>query len=730
MLAACCALAAGALQAQTCPTVVDSIDPRTIDPQWPSAYYNKLPKMPAKIPAPQSAACVRTPPGFTARLWASENALFGGIRAPLAMTFDERGRVWAVESFDYPHDTLSNAFAGDDRVVILDDRNADGLADTLKVFVSGLNLASSVVHTKDGVLVAAGRHLILFKDDNGDDIADNPTGQILYTGFARNVDTHGAASNLIYGLDNWVYGIMGYNTSTVNGVSIRGGIFRVRTDSSAVQMMNPTSGENAWGIGLSETGQLFFSRANRDHSRHVAFPGTSVASSVVRIPNYTCAAAPSEVPAVPAGQVYACPKPVTAHWMVNNPGYTSASNHALYTARHFPQKYWDRASFICEGPRHLCQVQFLRKNNSSWTGFEDSSAAGPNGAPVGYNIFASTDAWTAPIQAQTGPDGAVWVIDWYNYLLSHNWNQPIGPGNAQLSAVRDNQNSRIYRVTYDSRPLDALLNLAIATEDQLVQTLGHPNQVWRLHAQRLLLKRGVNPGLITKLSNVLNQKTVDELGESPAVIHALRTLEGFKLFAADPATWVPVLKDLLLHPSPGVRWNALDAMPIHALSTAAILDHGRINDPDAHVRLRALHVLTTLPGTKSGAMYTPYVNLDANTTNRFNAVGGLTSSATMPSVPALYNATAIAPGEGRAFTRGLGLSFRHGTFRLVGVDAGEAGVLSVHDVRGTLLGRFAIEAGRIVGAPLALKPGLYTYRVDLQSGRTASGTFSALTTGF
>ena len=704
-------LAPAATQAQPCPTVVDSINPRTIDPQWPAAYFNKFPLMPAKIPANLSAGCVKTPPGFTARLWASESPQLGGIRAPIGINFDERGRLWAVESFDYPHTTLNDAFAGNDRVVILEDRNGDGQADTMKVFVQGLNLASSLVHTREGVLVAAGPHLILFRDDNGDDVADSPTGQILYTGFGRNADTHGALSNLTYGLDNWIYGMMGYNNSVVNGVVVRGGIFRVRTDTSAIQMVVPPSGENAWGLGMTENGQFFYSRANRDHSRHMVYPG-NVASAIVRTPNYACAAAPAEVPPVPSGQIYSCPKPVTTHWHINNPGYSSASNHSIYTARHFPRKYWDRAAFICESPRHLCHTMFLRENGSTWTGYEDSS-----GIATAYNIFASTDAWTAPIQALTGPDGAVWVVDWYNYLLSHNWYSPQA-GNAQVSALRDNQHSRIYRVTYDANPVDAVPNLATATEDQLLQAFYHTNLMWRLHAQRLLIKRGANPGLIGKLSALLELKTVNDMGESPHVVHALRTLEGLGLFAVSPEAWVPTLRNLLLHPAPGVRWNALDALPPHALSTAAILEQGRVNDPDAHVRIRALHKLTTLPGTKSGAMYTPYVTLDAHSQARFTAVGGLTSSATMPTVPALQPASLAGPAP-RDFAGVITVSYRDGAFTIKGGGSDAAGTLSLWTVRGEHVGRAAVAAAS-ARVP-KLNSGTYLYRVTLRDGTTASG---------
>jgi putative membrane-bound dehydrogenase-like protein len=708
------------LEAAPCPTFTYT-NPRSIDPLWPDAYYNKFPMMPNPISPSESEGCIQTPPGFSARLWASEEAQRGGIRAVLAIAWDERGRLWVAESYDYPHDTLpvASAFSGKDRIVVLEDRNGDGVADSAKVFASGLNLVSGLVHATNGLVVAMSRHLVLFKDENGDDVADNPTGQILYTGFSHNTDTHGMHNNLTYGLDNWIYGIMGYNSSTVNGVTTQGGIWRAKSDGTAFQFLTPTSSENAHGIGMTEGGQFFFSRANRDHSRHMAYRynttnGTQ-ATAIIKVPTYNCAAAPSEVPPVPSGVTYSCPRPVTTHWHINNPGFSSESNHAIYTARHFPQKYWDRSAFICEGPRHLCHSMFLSKNNSSWSGSEDSTA--------GYNIFASTDAWTAPIIAQTGPDGAVWVVDWYNYLMSHNWYSPKA-GNAQVSAIRNNTRGRVYRVVYDSRPLDAVLDLTTATEDGLLAALYHPNLLWRLQAQRILLKRGSNTGLITKLTTILNLKTVNEMGESPHVVHALRTLEGFGLFTADPATWVPVLKDLLLHPSPAVRWNAMDAMPINALSTAAILDQGRINDPDAHVRLRALQVLTTMPGTKSGAMYTPYVSLDAISQNRYTAVGGLTSSATMPTTPALYAPVAVAPGQAPIFRSRVSVEYRNGNFFVLGAEAGLKGTLTVWNLRGERVTRLPVESGRAAALKTTLRNGTYTFRVDMGNGYLSTGKFS------
>lgn len=700
--------------AQECPEFTYSVDARTVDPDWPAAYYNKFPMLPDKVAAELSANCVQTPPGFSAKLWASEDSAHGGAPSVIAITFDEKGRVWAVEAIDYPHNNSVEPFAGSDRIVILEDTDGDGLADSRKVFAEDLNLATGLVHTPEGLVVSMSTQLVLFTDEDGDDVADEPTGEILYSGFARN-DTHGMHSNLTYGLDNWVYGKLGYNTSTISGsggagtlaTNVRGGIWRAKTDGSAFEFLTPVSAENTWGLGMTEMGQLFYSRANRDHSRHLVYPSNNT-NAIVRIPDYP---APD--------QVFSEPQPVTEHWHINNAGYSSTSNHSIYTARHFPEKYWDRAAFICESPRHLCHTMLLDTAGSTWVGSENDEVGG-------YNLFASTDAWTAPIQAVTGPDGAVWVVDWYNYLLSHNWYSPQA-GNAQVSPIRDNEHGRIYRVVYGSRPLDDVLNLSEATEDQLLETLKHPNLLWRLHAQRLLLRGGSNTELVSKLTEMMDLKTVNDMGESPHVIHAMRILEGFGSFASVPGFWTGMIEHLLLHPSPGVRWNAIDALPDHASAATAILNAGRINDPDAHVRVRALHKLSTVPGEKSGAMYTPYVTLDAHSQNRFNAVGGLTQSATMPEVPPLEEPVSIQAGQQSFhFPRNIAVLHRNGLIEVRGLDGDARGMLTIRDARGASAIRLPIVNGRAAGGTRTLRAGVYVYRIAISGESPRTGRVTVL----
>lgn len=719
-----------AAQPTSCPAFT-YVKTNTVDPNWPdsnSSVWSYHQSMTLPLSPDSSKPCIRMPAGFSARLWASEEPGRGGTRALMAMAWDERGRLWGVESSDYPNRVLSDPLpsgGGRDRIVILEDLNGDGVADVRKVFATGFNLLTGLVHTVDGLVVVGAPHVYLFKDQNGDDIADNPNGQILYTGFRRN-DTHATLSNVTYGLDNWIYMTVGYSgaSSTVTNAgatqTFSGNwnqvIARFKSDGSSMQSVTTTMSGNTWGLGISETGQIFASAANRDHSLHMVYTGANAAKTPIYSGADKSYVPQSEIN-VTTGGAWAHPRPITRHVNINNAGFPATSNHSLYTARQFPPAYWDKAAFVCDGPHHLCHQFTLAPYKSTYRAKEDTT---------NHNIIASTDPRFAPIQAHVGPDGSLWVLDWYNYLMNHNGicgKIACGVGAAQVSPVRDTSRTRIYRVVYDARPLDAVLNLANATEDQLLATFDHPNLLWRLQAQRLLIKRGSNAGLVIKLNNLLNVRALNDVGETPRAIHALRTLQGLGAFASAPATWAPVLKGLLLHPSAGVRWNALDALPNDTSSTNAILAQGRINDTVAQVRIMALHKLTQLPGTKSGAMYTPYVTLDTYSQNRFNAVSGLTQSATMPAVPPLQSSTSVR-AEYPRFRREIAVFFRGGGFEIRGLAGDAAGVLTVRDLQGRELLALPVAEGRVAPSAQTLPQGVYLYHVAYAGGGTQAGRFT------
>ena len=223
------------------------------------------------------------------------------------------------------------------------------------------------------------------------------------------------------------------------------------------------------------------------------------------------------------------------------------------------------------------------------------------------NLVASRDEWSAPIMAEVGPDGNVWIIDWYNYIVQHNptpYGFETGKGAAYESELRDKKHGRIYRLKYDGA-IDASTtapsSLDVATPAELVAALRHPTKLWRLHAQRLLVERGqldVAPELIA----MIKDNSVDPIGLNVGAIHAIGVLRGLGAFDENA---LPAATDALYaalgHPSAGVRRNAILALPLNEVSREKLLASSVLRDADAQVKLAAILALSDLPPSRAGA---------------------------------------------------------------------------------------------------------------------------------
>ncbi len=130
--------------------------------------------------------------------------------------------------------------------------------------------------------------------------------------------------------------------------------------------------------------------------------------------------------------------------------------------------------------------------------------------------------------AEVGPDGNVWIIDWYNYIVQHNPTPKgfqTGKGNAYETDLRDKKHGRIYRLVYDEAPVAQPISLAAAPPAELVAALAHPNMFWRRQAQRLLVERG-EADVLPALAALVADQNVDEIGLNVGAIHALWTMHG------------------------------------------------------------------------------------------------------------------------------------------------------------------------------------------------------------
>jgi uncharacterized protein len=536
------------------------------------------------------------PQGFEVQLFASDPDLGG---KPIAMTWDERGRLWVLETYDYPNE-LQPPGQGRDRIRICEDTNGDGRADKFTVFAEQLSIPSSLTFVRDGVLVQNGTETLLFKDTNGDDIADER--HVVFTGWALG-DTHGGVSNFQYGLDNWIWAMQGYNNSqpVVNGQRQQGfrqGFFRFRPDGTELEFIRSTN-NNTWGIGISEEGIIFGSTANRNPSVYMP------------IPNRYYEAVQGWTSSLTLGTMADSHRfrPITdrVRQMDHHGGYTAGAGHALYTARVYPEEYWNRVAFVCGPTGHLVGSFVISRRGA------DFHSTSP------FNLLASQDEWTAPIMAEVGPDGNVWVIDWYNFIIQHN-PTPIGfqtgRGNAYETDLRDKKHARIYRVVYKGTKPDDRLDLSGATPQQLVDTLRHPNMLWRKHAQRLLVQRD-QTDVVPQLLELVGDTQRDQIGLNVGAIHALWTLDGLKAIDTSQPEVIQAVYRALRHPSAGVRRNAVQVLPKMPESVLQLVESGVMNDSDAQVRLASALALADLPAMDVAGQLLPEALEDPS--NAFDA---------------------------------------------------------------------------------------------------------------
>ncbi|MBI4585927.1 MAG: ThuA domain-containing protein [Planctomycetes bacterium] len=534
-------------------------------------------KMQAPLPPAESMKHYVTPAGFEVRLFASEPDLGG---KPICMGWDERGRLWVVETYDYPNEQQPEG-QGRDRIRICEDADGDGRADKFTVFAEKLSIPTSLTFSRGGAIVHQYPHTLFLVDTDGDDRADER--RVLFTGWSA-ADTHAGPSNLNYGFDNWIYGIVGYSgfEGEAGGEkhSFRTGFYRFKPDGSKLEFLRNTN-NNSWGVGFSEEGILFGSTANGNPSEYMPIPNrhyesvrgwsSTVLNGIAGNPRF---------------------QPITGKVrQVDYHGrFTSAAGHALYTARAYPREYWNRAAFVCEPTGHLVATFLIQSQGADYR------------SRNAWNLLASDDEWAAPIMAEVGPDGHVWVIDWYNLIVQHNPTPAgfkTGKGNAYETELRDKKHGRIYRIVYTAAEPDRPFNLAGASPEKLVETLRHENLLWRRHAQRLLVERG-RKDVLPALIELASDPSMDDLGLNPGAIHALWTMHG--LGALDGAAGaVKAAAAALRHPSAGVRRTAALVLPRTVEAAQTLVASGLLTDMDGQVRLAAFLALAEMPASPLAA---------------------------------------------------------------------------------------------------------------------------------
>ncbi|MEJ7588501.1 MAG: PVC-type heme-binding CxxCH protein, partial [Ferruginibacter sp.] len=576
-------------------------DPTYFDGPVPNyEKKNPPPKVQESLTPQQSMSLMQVPPGFELKLFASEPDIIN----PIYMNWDEKGRLWVIETVDYPNE-IKEGDEGDDRIKILEDTDGDGKADKVTLFADKLNIPTSFTFINGGIIVSQAPTFLFLKDTTGDDKAD--VRQKLLPGWGKR-DTHAQASNLRYGLDNMLWGVVGYSgfNGKVGKDSVRfgQGVYRFTADGKKLEYLSSTS-NNTWGLGFSEDFDVFISTANNTHSGFFGIPKKYFdkvhinESGVDKIDShYEMHVATKNL------------RQVDVHG-----GFTAAAGHSIYTARNFPKEYWNRIAFVTEPTGRLIHRNILKPDGAGFKEDED-----------GWNMFNSADEWAAPIQAEVGPDGALWITDWYDFIIQHNPTPSIassglaaknGTGNAYINPLRDHERGRIYRLSYKNNDTNNKIILDKNNLNGLVNALGNNNMFWRTTAQRLLVEKK-DKSVLPALYQILQDEKLDETGINPSALHALWTIHGLNALNGSNKEALTVALKALSHPAAGVRRAAIQVLPKTPTTVLAMKKAKIFEDKDLRVRLAAILALTDMvPSQVTGDILVSMAEKEENVSDKW-----------------------------------------------------------------------------------------------------------------
>lgn len=423
-----------------------------------------LPTSPA-----ESLKKLTLPPGFRAQLFAAEPQ----VMQPIAMEFDDRGRLWVVENFSYPALKKNNGVTNPapDRIVILTNGSNYGINVGRKVFLDAGRNVTSALPGFGGVWVLSLPDLLFIPDANGDDVPDGPP-VVALTGWNINAG-HNFVNGLAWGPDGWLWGRHGITTKSTVGrpgtptnewVTLDCSIWRYHPVTKKFEVVCRGT-TNPWGLDWDENGQAFFSNNVIGHFWHV-IPGAFYKRMFGTHENphlYELMESCSDHLHW-AGAKWSEARGGPAHDALG--GGHSHCGLMIYQGDNFPPEWRGRAFMgNIHGNRVLYDVP--ARAGSGYT------------AKHGGAFLMANDPWFRSTVQITGPDGGVFIADWSDLGECHD-----SDGSYRSSG-------RIYKVTHGTPKPVVDLNLAKLRDDELVELLSHENEWYRRHAQRLLQERAV-----------------------------------------------------------------------------------------------------------------------------------------------------------------------------------------------------------------------------------------------
>jgi putative membrane-bound dehydrogenase-like protein len=514
----------------------------------------------AEFPPPKSAeealAAFRAKTGFTVQLAVAEPLVVD----PVAIDWSADGRLWVVEMRDYPTGMNGHWEAGG-RVKVLEDADGNGKYDKASVFLDNLPFPTGITAWNKGALVCAAPDIIYAEDTNGDGKAD--LVKKLFTGFATE-NYQARVNSLSLGLDNWIYGANGLIGGRIHGIAgdreinISGRDFRLRPDTGEFE---PASGLTQQGRARDDWGS-WFGCDNSTLLWHYPLPDHYVRRNPYFAPPDPRVFVPGDAD---PNQLFPMSRVLERF---NDPDAagrtTSACGLGIYRDDLLGTNYYGNA-FLCEPVHNLVHRLVLRPDGATFKGYRAADE-------TQSEFLSSRDNWFRPVQVRTGPDGALWIVDMYRFVVEHpRWIPPERV--AKLDVRAGDDKGRIYRVAPIGQTLRPIRDLSKLSTEDLAAGLSTPNGTERDRVHFEILRRG-DRAAIAPLTKLVKGN------ELPTVrLQALCALDGLG------PTSPELLEATLADPHPAIRGYAI-RLSERSMGTphlgAAVLQ--LINDLDATVR--------------------------------------------------------------------------------------------------------------------------------------------------
>ncbi len=480
--------------------------------------------------------------GFEVNLFAADPL----IAKPIQMNFDSAGRLWLASSEVYPQ--IKPGETADDKVLILEDADGDGRADKTTVFADGLLIPTGVEPGDGGVYVANSTELLHLKDVDGDGKAD--ARRVVLSGFGTE-DTHHLLHTLRWAHDGMLYMNQSIyihsHIETPHGVRRLngGGIWRFRPETMELGvfirgLVNP------WGHQVDRFGQSFATDGAGGQGINYCLPGAYYFTAV----------------------------DATRILQGLNPGSPKYSGLEVASGRHLPESW--QGSMLTNDFRGNRVCRFVVSDDGAGFASREQS-----------ELIKTKHQSFRPIDVKMGPDGAIYIADWYNPIIQHGEVDFRDPR-------RDHTRGRIWRVTAKDRPLVERPKLVSADVPRLLEALGAPEDYTRRHAKLVLKSRGAAK-VVPALAAWVKSLKPDDAAAEHLRLEALWVYQGLNV--VEPA----LLGRLLESPDGRIRAAAVRVVEFwkDRLPDALALLTPRVEDEHPRVRLEAVRVLAQIPTQQS-----------------------------------------------------------------------------------------------------------------------------------